>query len=413
MHLPLLSRSVLALAISVLLCLGTVGAAPPQSQQQARQPAAPAGFHAWVQSFAHEARAAGISETTLQATLGNVRWQPRVIELDRAQPELIRPPWAYLDNAVSPQRVQLGRKKMQRHAAVLAEAARRFGVPASIMTAIWGMESNYGSHFGGFRTVDALATLAWDGRRRDWARTELLAALRIVERQEVAASAMMGSWAGAMGHTQFLPSVFLAHAIDGDGDGRRDIWRSIPDALASTANFLVQSGWRADETWGVEVRLPADFDWAYANLQLQHSSTVWATVGLQPVGGGTLPALSAASLLLPAGASGPAFLVGHNFRTLLRYNNSLNYALAVGLLAQQLEGHLGVQARWPRAIQPLSRTEVKALQTALNARGIPVGAADGVVGMATRAGLRRFQQSLGLPGDGFPTRELLQRLQEP
>jgi len=413
MHSPLPSLSTLALAFSVLFYLGTADAAPPQSQRQARQTIAPAGFHAWVQSFAHEARAAGISEATVQATLGKVRWQPRVIELDRAQPEFTRPPWVYLDNAVSPQRVQLGRKKMQRHADVLAAATHRFGVPASIISAIWGMESNYGSHFGGFRTVDALASLAWDGRRRDWARTELLAALHIVERKEVAASAMIGSWAGAMGHTQFLPSVFLAHAMDGDGDGRRDIWHSIPDALASTANFLAHSGWRADETWGGEVRLPPDFDWAYANLQMQQSSIVWATLGVQPVSGGTLPTLSAASILLPAGAQGPAFLVGHNFRTLLRYNNSLNYALAVGLLARQLEGQPAVQARWPRTTQPLSRTEVQALQTALNARGIPVGAADGVVGTATRAGLRRYQQSLGLPGDGFPTRELLQRLKEP
>jgi len=398
--------SAVFLTIGLLSYANCSTAAPPKARQQA----APASFHTWVQSFAHEARAAGISEATLQATLGQVRWQPRVIELDRAQPEFIRPPWVYLDNAVSPLRVQLGRKNMQIHASVLETATRRFGVPSSIITAIWGMESNYGRHFGGFRTVDALATLAWEGRRREWARKELLAALRIVERGDVAATAMIGSWAGAMGHTQFLPSVFLTHAVDGDGDGRRDIWNSIPDALASTAHFLAQAGWQSNEVWGVEVRLPTGFDWARAAVHLRQSSTAWATEGVQPVRGQRLPMLSAASILLPAGARGPAFLVGHNFHTLLRYNNSLNYALAVGLLAQQLDGHAPVQAPWPRNVQPLSRTEVKALQTALNARGIAVGSADGVIGPATRAGLRRYQHSVGLPTDGFATRELLQHL---
>jgi len=399
---------ILFLAIGLLFCTGAAHAAPPQKPQQQ---ATPVGFHTWVQSLAREARAHGISEATLQATLGQARWQPRVVALDRAQPEFTRPPWVYLDNAVSPQRISQGQQHMRTHASALHAAVRRFGVPASIITAIWGMESNYGSHFGGFRTVDALATLAWEGRRRDWARSELLAALRIVERGDVAASAMLGSWAGAMGHTQFLPSVFLTYAVDGDGDGRRDIWGSVPDALASTAHYLARVGWRAGEVWGLEVRLPPRFDWARAALHVRQSSAAWAAEGVRSVSGNALPSLPEASIFLPAGSSGPAFLVGHNFRTLLRYNKSLNYALAVGLLAQQLEGQAAVQARWPRDVQPLSRTEVKALQTALNARGIQVGVADGVIGPATRAGIRHYQKSLGLPGDGYATKELLRRVQ--
>jgi len=399
---------IFSLAISLLLCTGCTSAAPPKPQRQIT----PVSFQTWIQSFAHEARAAGISEATLQATLGQVRWQPRVIELDRAQPEFTRPPWVYLDNAVSAQRVQLGRKHMQQYASVLHAATRRFGVPASIITAIWGMESNYGSNFGNFRTVDALATLAWDGRRREWAQSELLAALHIIDRGEAAAHTLQGSWAGAMGHTQFLPSVFLAHAVDGDGDGRRDIWGSVPDVIASTANYLAQAGWRTGELWGQEVRLPPDFDWARAELAVRQSSAAWADLGVRAIQGKELPILDAASILTPAGAHGPAFLVGANFRVLMRYNYSTNYALAVGLLAQQLNGGTGVQAQWPRHLPSLSRAEVKALQQALNARGMAAGVPDGVIGPGTRAGLRRYQQSLGLPADGLATRELLLRLQK-
>ncbi|GAD22515.1 membrane-bound lytic murein transglycosylase B [Acidovorax sp. MR-S7] len=392
-----------------------VPAPPPAPQAPAASGLAAtlAGFHAWVQAFAQEALAAGIRPQTLEATLGHAQWQPRVVELDRAQPEFTRPPWAYLDSAVSPQRVAQGREQLRAHAAALDAASRRHGVPASVITAIWGMESNYGRNFGSFRTVDALATLAYDGRRRDWALGELLAALRIVDQGDIAADAMIGSWAGAMGHTQFLPSVFLAHAVDADGDGRRDIWGSVPDVAASTANFLQHSGWRAGEPWGVEVLLPPGFDYARAELTVRQDGAAWAAEGVRGVDGGPLPALQGASVLTPAGARGPAVLVGPNFRALLRYNNSVNYALAVGLLARQIDGGAGLHTPWPRDLQPLSRGEVQALQELLNARGMDTGTPDGVAGPATRAGVRRYQQSLGLPADGYATRELLQRLQTP
>ncbi len=398
-------------------------AAPTIAAPPAEPPATPAGasdlastiggFHAWLQAFARDALAAGISQPTIDATLAHAQWQPRVLELDQAQPEFTRTPWAYLDGAVSPQRVAQGREQRRLHAAALDAAAARYGVPASIITAIWGMESNYGRNFGSFSAIDALATLAYDGRRRDWARGELLAALRIVDRGDMAADALIGSWAGAMGHTQFLPSVYLAYAVDGDGDGRRDIWGSVPDVAASTANFLAHSGWQSGQPWGVEVRLPPGFDYARAELSLRQDSSAWAAEGVRAVDGGALPALHYASILTPAGARGPAILVGPNFRALLRYNNSVNYALAVGLLARQIAGGAGLVAAWPRELPALSRSEIKTLQERLNRRGFDTGAPDGVAGPATRAGLRRYQQSLGLPADGYATQELLQRLEQP
>ncbi len=382
--------------------------APPALPARAA-PLDAAGFGAWVEAFAPTALAAGITARTVQATLGRARFLPQVVQLDRAQPEYTRPPWAYLDGALSRERVAEGRTRRRAHARALDAAAARYGVPASIVTAIWGMESDFGRNFGNFRAVDALATLAYEGRRREWAERELLAALRIVDRGEISADALIGSWAGALGHTQFLPSVFLEHAVDGDGDGRRDIWASVPDVVASTANFLAHSGWVAGEPWGAEVRLPPGFDYARAELAVRQDSSAWAAEGVRAQDGTALPALAGASILAPAGARGPAILVGNNFRALLRYNNSVSYALAVALLARQIDGGAGLQAPWPRELKPLSRSEVIALQQALNARGLDVGEADGVLGPATRAGVRRLQQSLGLPADGFATRELLQR----
>lgn len=389
--------------------LAPAPAAPTAPAEQAEQ----AGFAAWVAEVSRDALAAGIRPATVQQALGSAQLQPRVIELDRAQPEFTRTPWAYLDTAVSPQRVAQGQAKRAEYQAPLDAAAVRYGVPAEVVTAIWGMESNYGQNFGSFRTVDALATLGYEGRRRGWARSELLAALRILDQGDIAPERMEGSWAGAMGHTQFLPSVFLAYAIDADGDGRRDIWGSVPDVTASTANFLQHSGWRSGEPWGVEVQLPPGFDYARADPGVRQTSAQWAAEGLRAIDGQPLPTIEAASVAIPAGARGPAFLVGGNFRALLRYNNSVNYALAVGLLARQIGGGPGVVAPWPRELEALSRTQVRELQTALNQRGYAVGTPDGVVGPATRAGLRQYQQSLGGVADGYPTLELLQQLLAP
>jgi lytic murein transglycosylase len=387
-------------------------APPPPALSTPSTPADPhtAEFSAWRAAFTQQALAAGIRPDTVRDVLGQAQWLPRVVELDRSQPEFTRPPWAYLDSAASPQRIANGQAKRAEHQAALDAAAARYGVPAPVLTAIWGLESNYGQNFGSFRTVDALATLAHEGRRRAWAQGELLAALRIVDQDHIGADRMVGSWAGAMGHTQFMPTVFLAYAVDADGDGQRDIWGSIPDVAASTAHFLARSGWRSGEPWGAEVRLPPGFDYTRAELSVRQGAAQWAAEGVQAVEGQTLPTLAEASILAPAGARGPAFLVGPNFRTLLRYNNAVNYALGVALLAQQIDGGPGVVAAWPRDLQPLSREQVRTLQTALNERGFDTGTPDGVAGPATRAGLRRYQLSVGAVADGYPTLELLERL---
>ncbi len=372
-----------------------------------------AGFAQWLSSFSAQALEAGIRPATVRDVLGKAQWLPRVVELDRAQPEFTRTPWAYLDSAVSPQRVAQGQAQLAAHGAALQAAAARYGVPASVITAIWGMESNYGSNFGTFRTVDALATLAYEGRRRAWAQAELLAALRIIDQGDIAADRMIGSWAGAMGHTQFLPSVFLAYAVDADGDGHRDIWGSVADVTASTAHFLARSGWKSGEPWGAEVQLPPTFDHARADAAVRQTAAQWESEGVRSIDGAPLPDLAGASIVTPAGARGPAFLVGNNFRTILRYNNSVNYALGVALLARQIDGGGPVATPWPRDIEPLSRAQLQTLQEALNRKGFAAGTPDGVMGPATRAGLRGYQHSLGVVADGYPTLELLQKLQAP
>lgn len=410
------------------------GAAPAAPAAATARPAAPAAaatstaapapsgedaaalqqrFARWLAGFRAEALAAGIAEPTLQHALDGARYLPRVVELDRAQPEFTRAIWDYLDSAAGPQRVTRGQDKWLEVRAQADAAEARYGVPGPVVVAIWGLESNYGGNYGNTPAVDALATLGFEGRREAWARRELVDALKIIQNGDIPRERMLGSWAGAMGQTQFLPSNFLAYAVDADGDGRRDIWGSMADVVASTAHFLFRSGWQAGQPWGVEVRLPPGFDPARADETLRQPSSRWAEEGLSLPGGGPLPSLSDAAVLLPAGARGPAFLVGPNFRAILRYNNSTSYALAVGLLAQQIAGGPGVQAEWPRDLPPLSRSQLVSLQEALNQRGFNSGAADGRMGPATREALRRYQRSVGLPADGYPTAELLQRLQNP
>ena len=411
----------LALAVALAGCASAPSVAPPapavaNTTSRAAEPlsdeaALQQGFARWVEAFIASARAAGVGEATLHAAFDGVHYLPRVVALDQTQPEFNRTVWDYLDNAVSPQRVTRGQDKLLQIRAEADAAAARYGVPASILAAIWGMESNYGSNYGDIPTIDALATLGFEGRREDWARSQLLAALKILQNGDIDRAHMVGSWAGAMGQTQFLPSNFLAYAVDADGDGRRDIWGSMADVMASTANFLARSGWQADQVWGSEVQLPPGFDVGRADAGLRQSSALWAAEGLRTMDGAPLPDVPDAELLLPAGARGPAFLVGPSFRAILRYNNSVSYALGVSLLAQRLDNGPGVQAPWPRDLRALTRSQLLELQTALNQRGFACGTPDGMMGPATRDGLRRYQRSIGLPADGYPDLDLLQRLQ--
>ncbi|MBF5006964.1 lytic murein transglycosylase [Diaphorobacter sp. NR2-3-3-1] len=375
-------------------------------------PAKNQSFGEWLKTFELRAADAGITDRTIRSALSNAKFIPRIVELDRAQPEFTRPPWAYLDGAVSQLRIDQGRTQIRKFQRTFDAAEQRYGVPSSVIAAIWGMESNFGKNFGSFRAVDALATLAYDGRRYDWASRELLIALKIIDRGDIPATQMLGSWAGAMGHTQFLPSAYQRFAVDADGDGKRDIWGSIPDVINSTANFLAQSGWKTGELWGAEVRLPANFDFARAEVKFSQPASTWAAEGVRSLDGGPLPSLDDASIITPAGVRGPAILVGNNFRTLLKYNNSNNYALAVALIAQQIEGGSGLVSTWPRDLESLSRSEIKSMQEALNAKGFATGTPDGVAGPATRIGLREFQKSVGMPADGYPTKDVLAKLLE-
>jgi len=404
-------------------CTSTPSTAPqPQAPASASAPAGTEaatdeaalqqGFVRWVTSLRASARAAGIDEATLRAAFDDAHYLPRVVELDRAQPEFTRTVWGYLDGAVTPQRIAQGQDKLLQLRAQADAVAARYKVPPSIVVAIWGIESNYGGNYGDIPTIDALATLGFEGRREEWARGQLLAALKILQNGDIARTQMIGSWAGAMGQTQFLPSVFLSYAVDADGDGRRDIWGSMADVMASTANFLARSGWQPDQPWGAEVRLPAEFDVGRADLDVRQPTARWAAEGVRTMDGAPLPEFADGAILLPAGARGPAFLVGANFRAILRYNNSTSYALAVGLLAQRIDDGPGVQAPWPRDLPALTRSQLLALQTALNQRGFASGTPDGMMGPATRDGLRRYQRSVGLPADGYPTPDLIQRLQE-
>lgn len=366
-------------------------------------------FAHWVDEFSTYARAAGVDEATLHIAFDTVQFVPRVIELDGVQPEFTRPVWDYLDSALSTLRIARGTDKLLQLRPAADALVARYGVPAEVLVAIWGMESSYGSYVGNIPTIDALATLGFEGRRETWARGQLLAALKILQSGDIDRAQMIGSWAGAMGQTQFLPSNFLAYAVDADGDGRRDIWGSVPDVMASTANLLARSGWRAGQPWGSEVHLPPGFDYAHADVR--QPASAWAEEGVQSMDGAPLPALADSAVLLPAGARGPAFLVGPNFRAIMRYNNSTSYALAVSLLAQGLAGGPAVQAPWPRDMQVLTRSQLLSLQAALNARGFDSGKPDGMMGPATQRGVRLYQRSLGLPADGYPTLDLLQRLQ--
>jgi len=390
----------------------STGSAPP-TPAAADEAAAQQGFARWVAGFRATARAAGIDNATLHVAFDDVHYLARVVELDRAQPEFIRTVWDYLDSAVTPQRVTQGQEKLLQVRGEADAAAARYGVPPAIVVAIWGIESNYGSNYGSIPTIDALATLGFEGRRESWARGELLAALKILQGGDIDRAHMIGSWAGAMGQTQFLPSVFLASAVDADGDGRRDIWGSMADVMASTANFLARSGWQAGQPWAVEVQLPPAFDFGRADAEVRQPTAQWSAEGVKTIDGAPLPEFADGAILLPAGARGPAFLVGPNFRAILRYNNSTSYALAVGLLAQRIDNGPGVQATWPRDLPALTRDQLLALQTALNQHGFDSGTPDGVMGPATREGIRRYQRSVGLPADGYPTLDLLKRLQEP
>ncbi|MGY3172766.1 membrane-bound lytic murein transglycosylase B [Pseudomonas sp. TE12234] len=370
-------------------------------------------FAEWLAGFRKEALAAGIRADVFDRAFANVSFDPSVIRADRSQPEFARPVWEYLDGALSPLRVRKGQALISQYDGILQSIEQRYGVDRQALVAVWGMESNFGQFQGNKSVINSLATLAYEGRRPAFAHAQLIAALQILQQGDIEPDKMLGSWAGAMGQTQFIPTTYNTHAVDFDGDGRRDIWGSASDALASTAHYLQSSGWQKGQPWGFEVQLPSGFNYFLADGTIRKSVAEWRQLGITLPNGSQAPAgteqLSAA-LLLPAGYRGPAFLVLDNFRAILKYNNSSSYALAVSLLAERFNGAGLISGTWPKDDLPLSRTERIELQNLLSAQNYDAGTPDGIIGANTRKAIRSAQQSFGWPADGYPTHKLLEGL---
>ncbi|MCI4665715.1 MAG: lytic murein transglycosylase [Neomegalonema sp.] len=397
----MLGASMRALAATAFLC----AVAPAVSAQEAVDFSK---FDGWKKEFRTRALTSGIPAAVFEAAFKGISADKKVIEFDRNQAEFNRAIWEYLAAAVSDRRVSNGRAAALANADTLAAIEIKYGVPKEVVVAIWGVESAFGRNRGGFDVVRSMATLAFEGRRKARFEAELLAALRILAAGDIEPRKMLGSWAGAMGHTQFMPSSYLELAVDFDGDGKRNIWSDNPvDALASTARYLSVRGWKTGEPWGVEIALPKGFDFRLLDGG-PRSTSFWTERGLKLKSGEALPAgLEAAEILLPAGANGPAFLVFNNYRVILSYNPATAYALAVLLLSERIGGKPKHTFAWPVDDRPLTRTTGKELQEKLTGLGFDTGGIDGIVGANTRAAIRRFQTANGLIADGYASEKLL------
>jgi membrane-bound lytic murein transglycosylase B len=338
---------------------------------------------------------------------------PDVLNRARNQPEVVEPVKDYIEKRVSPTRIETGKLKIAEWQTAVAGIEQKYGVPANVLVAIWGIESNFGKTMGDKNVVGSLATLTKAGYRADYFNGELLAALEIMRDGKIEKAQMVGSWAGAMGQIQFMPSSYLTYAVDHDGDGRKDIWNSIPDALASTANFLKESGWRPDIDWGYEVKIPVNFDFATAWKKKNRTLADWAKLGLQRADGKPFPRPGEnARFYLPAGGAGPAFLVLKNFDVIKRYNNADSYALAVTHLADRIAGKDAFLAAWPEDVVPLSRSERKELEALIAEKVLQPGKPADKGSHAMRLAIIKFQKTEGLLADGHPSRALLQRLRD-
>jgi membrane-bound lytic murein transglycosylase B len=371
------------------------------------------GFTRWIEGFRPRAAAAGISDRTFQSAFAGVGYNADVIRRDRTQAEFSKAIWEYLDGAVSQSRVDNGRAALARHRGTLEAIEARYGVEKEVVAAIWGLETAYGAVRGSTPILGALATLAYDGRRAAFFEEQLIAALTILQAGDTTPERMIGSWAGAMGHTQFMPTSFLEHAVDFDGDGRREIWGDDPtDALASTAAYLKHFGWTRGQPWGVEVRLPPSFDYTLTGERVKKAPADWAALGVRAMDGSVVPDHGAASILMPAGARGAAFMIFGNFHVIERYNPADAYVIGVGHLSDRLAGGGPIRAAWPREDRTLSAAERRELQERLTSRGFPTGGVDGRVGPNTVAAVRAFQRAVGLVPDGYASLEVLNRLRE-
>lgn len=373
-----------------------------------------AGFERWVQTFRAKALSRGISAKTYDRAFRGVKLNTRVIASDRKQAEFSRQIWDYLDTATSPKRVKNGKAMVKKHKKLLRRIEQTYGVEWSVVVAIWGLESSYGSNMGDINIVEALATLAYEGRRQKFGEQQLLTALKIIQKGDITPNRMLGSWAGAMGHTQFIPTSFDSLAVDFTGDGKRDVWnpRKPDDALASTANYLRKNGWVKGQPWGVEVKLPKGFNYGNASLKVKATPARWAELGVVQVNGKRIPNKGQAAILLPAGADGPAFAVFKNFFVIKRYNNANSYAMAVGHLADKINGGGEFVREWPRGPNALKLPQKMEVQELLLKAGYDIGDVDGIIGPKTIDALSDMQIKAGVQPSGKADKAALQFLRQ-
>ncbi len=372
-------------------------------------PASAAGFDTCLSRLRQQALKAGVSERTVNAALGSVSFDEKAVRFSRAQPEYKTPIWDYLAFLVDKERIADGKAMLRKHANTLAAVEKAYGVDRYIVLAVWGVESDYGQFHGDFHVPHALANVACAGRRAKYFRSELIEVLKIVDRGDVRLSDLKGSWAGAFGQTQFMPSTYRRLAVDHDGDGRKDLVNSVPDALASTANYLKKAGWVTGMPWGYEVKLPKGYK-GPSGRKRKASVTSWGKRGVTHLDGGRLQGDASAGLLLPAGENGPAFLVFRNFDAIYSYNVAESYALAISHLSDRLRGAGSFATDWPTDDPGLSRAERLGLQELLLRAGFDIGEADGRVGQATREGIRKAEARHGLPVTGRPGRKIYEAL---
>jgi lytic murein transglycosylase len=399
----------LAGAALVAMCLAPAPAlAQTRTANLETAPAAPtqADFQRFLEQVWPEARARGVSAATFNAAFADVAPDPKIIALSQKQSEFVRPIWDYLASAAATTRVVKGQEVAGEWGRVLDAVEHAYGVPKGVVLGIWGMETNFGRFTGNIPVIRALATLAFIRYRGDFFRDELLVALQILERRHVTPANMLGSWAGAMGQTQFMPSSFMKFAVDGDGDGRGDIWTSMPDALASTANYLRKQGWRPGLPWGFEVQLPKRFDFRHH----RHDFAAWARLGVRPIARRDMPRSGEATLFLPGGARGPAFLVTANYDVIKSYNSSDAYALGVAHLGDRIYGGRPIEGEWPKNEPLLDKEQREEVQRRLISLGFYSGDADGRFGSKTREAVRRFQTRRGLAPDGYANLAVLKEL---
>ena len=369
-----------------------------------------ADFDSCLAQLRSAAASSGISARTVSAALSDITPDMKIIEAMNNQPEFKTPIWDYLGFLVDDEKIAEGKAMLRKHASTLAAAEERFGVDKHAILAVWGVESDFGKAGGKWPLAQALSTAACLAPRRNaFFRGELMAALKIVDRGDIPLARLKGSWAGAFGHTQFIPTTYLRLAVDGDGDGRRDLVDSIPDALHSTANFLAKAGWQTGAPWGYEVEVPEGYSGPSGRTSKQPLSS-WAARGITRIDGSALSGSGNAGLLMPAGRNGPAFLVFRNYDAAYSYNGADSYALAISLLSDRIRGKGGIQTPWPTDDLPLSREERRELQRLLTARGYDVGEADGAIGAKTRGAIKEIEAQIGMSQSGRPGGKVLRAL---